>query len=385
MNASPLTMKLAHAELQRLSLAPEHAPQRLLGILQRAMPFDTGYLMVLDPLSAWPTALETIGVTPAEQATWFLTHPMLAGGMPSLTALARSRRHVTRLTHRAGGDLIREPHAHRIGAGGLQGSELRATFSRKGLLWGAVSLVRRSGAQEFDERDQAFLESIAPLITDVLHAGALRHDARRAQPAPRRQHEHPEDHYRPGVLSIHRDGTVAMLTPSARYWLQELTAGRDTHLRGGLPDIIWLAASALEPGPGTAAPSKPVVHVQSRSGIWLTIEAFRAPSTAAATAAGPDTGEIMVVIGPSTPDEIVELRERLYGLSARERQIAELVIRGFSTRQISRGLSIAESTVQGHLTHIFDKVQVGSRRALIQRLLIDQLFPATGQERALRH
>jgi len=248
------------------------------------------------------------------------------------------------------------------------------------MLWGAISLLRHDSAREFDDRDQAFLESVSPLITDVLQAGAMRPDAHAGAPVPRGAETQPGDHYRPGVLCIHRTGAISHLTPSARYWLQEVTSDREQHLRGGLPDIVWLAVSALEQRHDPSSASKPVVHMQSRSGIWLTIEAFRAPSGSTA-----DAGDVMVVIGPSSPDEIVELRERLYGLSERERQIAEMVIRGLSTRQISRELSIAESTVQGHLTHIFDKVQVDSRRSLIQRLLIDQLFPGTAQERAPRH
>jgi DNA-binding CsgD family transcriptional regulator len=376
MNTSPLASRLAHAELQRLSRAPDRATQHLLPILQRALPFDTGYLMMVDPLSAWPTALETLGVPPAEQATWFLTHPMLTGGMSALATLGRSRRHVTRLTHRSGDDLIREAHPLHPHGGRLHGSELRAAFAHRGMLWGAVSLLRRPGNQAFDERDAALLEEISPLITGILHAGALRHDTPARHAPERAEPGQAESHHRPGVLSIRRDGAVTLLTPSVRHWLQQITAAREHHLRGGLPDIIWLAVSTLEQGrEGSAAP-KPVVHVQSQSGIWLTIEAFHAPA---------DTGDIMVVIGPSSPDEIVELRQRLYGLSERERQIADLVIRGHSTRQISDGLAIAESTVQGHLTHIFDKMQVGSRRALVQRLLIDQLFPGNAPERPARH
>lgn len=376
MNTSPLATSLAHAELQRLSGAPDRAPHHLLPILQRALPFDTGYLMVVDPLSDWPTALETLGVAPAEQATWFLTHPMLTGGMSALAAMARSRRHVLRLTHRAGDDLIREAHPLQPRGARLHGSELRAAFAHRGMLWGAASLLRRPGGQAFDERDAALLEEIAPLITGILHAGVLRHDMPARNAPEHAEPGQPENHHRPGVLSIRRDGTVTLLTPAVRHWLQQITASQEHHLRGGLPDIIWLAVATLEQSQGGSGTPGPVVHVQSQSGIWLTIEAFHAPAA---------TGDVMVVIGPSSPDEIVELRERLYGLSERERQIAELVIRGHSTRQISDGLSIAESTVQGHLTHIFDKMQVGSRRALVQRLLIDQLFPGTAPGAPARH
>ena len=39
-------------------------------------------------------------------------------------------------------------------------------------------------------------------------------------------------------------------------------------------------------------------------------------------------------------------------------------------------LHIAAYTVQDHLSHIFDKVGVRGRRALVKRLYLDSLYPA---------
>lgn len=171
------------------------------------------------------------------------------------------------------------------------------------------------------------------------------------------------------MISVQRTGAVTLLTPSARAWLQEVTAPNEHHLGAGLPDAVWLAIAALRHQPLW---TRPVIHVQGATGAWITIEAYPAPA-----ASGSD--DIMVVIGPSSAEEIVLLRERLYGLSARERAIADLVPCGWSTREIAERLAIAESTVQGHLSHIFAKVEVRSRRGLIQRLLIDQIFPGIGR------
>jgi DNA-binding CsgD family transcriptional regulator len=51
------------------------------------------------------------------------------------------------------------------------------------------------------------------------------------------------------------------------------------------------------------------------------------------------------------------------------------VIRGHSTKQIAAELFIAEHTVQRHLTNIFDKVGVRSRRELLKRLFFEQFAP----------
>jgi DNA-binding CsgD family transcriptional regulator len=62
-------------------------------------------------------------------------------------------------------------------------------------------------------------------------------------------------------------------------------------------------------------------------------------------------------------------------LSERERAVVDLVVQGASTREISKTLYISEYTVQEHLSHVFDKVGVRGRRALIKRLFFDNLYP----------
>jgi DNA-binding CsgD family transcriptional regulator len=84
---------------------------------------------------------------------------------------------------------------------------------------------------------------------------------------------------------------------------------------------------------------------------------------------------MVVVVAPSGPRELVRINVAAYGLSEREREIAKLVLRAYSTRQISRTLYISESTVQGHLSHIFEKVGVRSRREFLKRLFFSNLPP----------
>jgi len=83
----------------------------------------------------------------------------------------------------------------------------------------------------------------------------------------------------------------------------------------------------------------------------------------------------MVVMAPSQPRELAWLRASAYGLSERERAVVDHVAQGVSTRGIAAALCISEYTVQEHLSHIFDKVGVRGRQALIQRLFFDHLAP----------
>ena len=51
-------------------------------------------------------------------------------------------------------------------------------------------------------------------------------------------------------------------------------------------------------------------------------------------------------------------------------------MRGFVSSQISRTLFISEHTVQRHLSNIFEKVGVRSRKTLLKRLFFENLLPS---------
>lgn len=78
------------------------------------------------------------------------------------------------------------------------------------------------------------------------------------------------------------------------------------------------------------------------------------------------------VVGPAPdPDE---------ELTAREIQVVRMVARGMSNKAIAHELGISPRTVEGHLNHVFDKVGVESRTALVHYALANSLFgrePAT--------
>jgi DNA-binding NarL/FixJ family response regulator len=49
------------------------------------------------------------------------------------------------------------------------------------------------------------------------------------------------------------------------------------------------------------------------------------------------------------------------GLTARERQVLELLAEGLTNRRIAKTLFITEKTVSVHVTHILEKLQVTNR------------------------
>lgn len=54
-------------------------------------------------------------------------------------------------------------------------------------------------------------------------------------------------------------------------------------------------------------------------------------------------------------------------LTSREMEVLELVAKGFTNKAIGVQLGISDRTVQGHLAHIFDKLQASSRTEAVMR------------------
>lgn len=115
------------------------------------------------------------------------------------------------------------------------------------------------------------------------------------------------------------------------------------------------------------------VRVQATDGTWLVVHG--------AELHGGDAGQRVVVIEKVAPRELASVIVRAYGLSSRERQVAELVLRGLPTKQVARALELSPHTVTDYLRTLFDKVGVRSRRELAARLLVITIFPACSAAR----
>jgi DNA-binding NarL/FixJ family response regulator len=62
---------------------------------------------------------------------------------------------------------------------------------------------------------------------------------------------------------------------------------------------------------------------------------------------------------------------QLLGLTTREREVAALLLRGMSNRQIAEQLVITERTAETHVCRILSKLGLGSR-AQLAALIVDQ-------------
>lgn len=63
-------------------------------------------------------------------------------------------------------------------------------------------------------------------------------------------------------------------------------------------------------------------------------------------------------------------------LTSRERDVVRLVAQGLANKDIARELGISPRTVEGHLNHVFEKVDASSRSALVRLAMVHGLVDA---------
>jgi DNA-binding NarL/FixJ family response regulator len=123
----------------------------------------------------------------------------------------------------------------------------------------------------------------------------------------------------------------------------------------------------LTPARALTAPDAPPRRIRLRTvgGTWLAVHASSLTGS----------GQVAIVIEPATAAEIASIVVEAYRLTGREVQVARLVARGLSTREIASTLCVSTHTVRDHLKAIFDKVGVSTRGELTAKLFTERRDP----------
>jgi DNA-binding CsgD family transcriptional regulator len=81
-------------------------------------------------------------------------------------------------------------------------------------------------------------------------------------------------------------------------------------------------------------------------------------------------GSARCVVSTNTRESRPQTAGKAFGLlSPREREIARMVANGYTNKAIAKVLDISSWTVSTHLRRAFGKLDVGSRAAMVARLL----------------
>jgi DNA-binding CsgD family transcriptional regulator len=365
---SSRTQRVAREQIARLAargLSPEPLAARIVAAIQQVIPGDGYRLFCLDPTTRLVNRL----LAASDNDGWarlewlrdfylatdpisYIEHQQLTRlDLPVVTVHMRQD---YCLGYRA--DVLGQvsPRDHTRAFHELQspvGGALLLTIPARGRWIAALQLYRRETGHPFTEDDVTLVRSLLPEIGGALAASLARERGMTLDGAG------PDAS---GVLVLSPDYRVTFATPSAEAWLQAM---RDADRSGHepLPTPVWSALAGLRASGGSPAG---VVLAPVPQGT-VRIEA---------SSAGPD-GSVAVVLAPARPPPAPAVPEA-WDLTRQERRVVELLVRGYSNREIARALSVTENTIEWHLRHAYDKLDVRTRSQLLARFFRETWGPS---------
>lgn len=352
-------VQLRHAAAS--SLLPAQLARRIMEALAIAIPSDGHRFFQIEPRTLLISRLLDASANDLDPRNEWLSDVYLRSGDFSYIELpSQMRAGVTALAlqdrQEASFGLTRDmlasitPGAHYERFHELRsptGGTLFGTFHANGLWVAALQAYRRDDCPAFRKTDVDFLRSVGPLIGDAM-AASLGHE--------RALHQYHDAPGASGLLLISRANQVAPLTSASIQWLDLLSD----------PDGAPLASAVLAARAHLQADAGRVssrLMAPTRVG-QVTIEASRS---------GHD-GDVAVVITPAaTPDPIMIPPD--WNLTAREREIALLALAGHELTTIAERAFLSVTTINWHLSNIYEKTGVNGRSGLVARFFKEVIFP----------
>lgn len=339
-------------------LASVSAASRVLAACRRSSDDRTFRLEVLEALRS---------AVDFDAHVWLLTDPATTVGsspladVPSLGALPETIR-LKYLCPENRWTALESPRAVSLAAAGGEAGEWHGLLDRYAVrdvasvvlsdhqgCWGFLDLWRVGAV--FAQRELDLLtETLAPVAEGLRAREALQFEVGGS--------DLPSD---PAVLLLAPDLTVRRQTPAAESYLRALLPTPDD--RRPVPAAAYNVAAQLLAVEAGVDPHPAWSRVWSRPGLLLTFRAARIHRRDRPM----DTSDIAVTIERTTPGERLDLFGRVHDLSPRETDVLRCLTQGDDTREVAARLHLSAYTVQDHLTSVFDKTGVRSRRALLAR------------------
>lgn len=345
-------LRLSHHGLD----IPSYA-RRASDVLRKEVPFDGCCWLTLDPATLLPTSHLALNSVRPEDVPELARNEYAEEDVNKLAQLARTKPPAAVLSQATSGEPHLSPRYCRIlKPNGFHG-ELRAALVDGTGCWGGLALYRRPSREDFCSEEVELMGAMSGTLAEGLRRALLMGAAVTGG-----------DEDAPGLLVLDRKGGVEAMTPPARRWLDELLV--NSSAEGGLPNVVHavayraqLAAKGSDGGTESSAQAR----VPSASGRWLVLHGSRL---------GPlDDGRTAVILEPARSPQIAPLIAKAHGLTDREAEVAGLVMRGFSNREIARELGISPYTVQDHIKALFSKVGVQSRGELVAQVFFRHYVP----------
>ncbi|WP_010491125.1 LuxR C-terminal-related transcriptional regulator [Paenibacillus elgii] len=351
MNTQMDGFKQMMSKLGQTASSSQEYRTALIEQLRAVVPFDAACCTAVDPQTLLSTgAVTEAGVEAIHHRLFEIEYSR--GDVNTYDRLVHAADPVATLSGATEGQLEKSARYREVLLPAGFHDELRAALVYEGACWGYLTLFRHTDRPFFQEEERKFISSLVSSIAFQLRKTSL------ALP--------PEEiawmEEGPGILVLSdRFATVSSNTAADR-WLAQLRQWERIDDRTLPRPIRAVCSRALwEPAAAGERTSPAKVCIRLPQGPYLTIRASRLSGTSTAA-------QLAVLFEPAKPSDMLPLIAEAYGLSEREKQILDQLVRGLSTKELARSLHISPYTVQDHLKSIFEKTGVKSRRELIWQL-----------------
>lgn len=344
--------RACYAGLDSVTLRREVADR-----ISSAVPFDAHAFSTCDPDTSLMAHTVADGVPAALARTYVeVLYPQAMARIDT----GMARKGVTVFASADQNDQAREVlHEHGVG------EQVHVAISCGGRLWGTWCLMRAIASSKTSTRHYPFLERLAPHLARGLQSAALI-DLGLADD----DHSPSSGESSPGVLVLDSGNRPTLRTRRVATWLNDL---RDIGL--SMPDDVPLSVIALASRVRSrrkAGTEEEHVRIRGLSGRWYTLRAsLSEPSPRGESS-------VVIVIRPAMALEVATILTRLYGFSAREREVVAAVARGEATKTIAAALGVSPHTVTEHIERACDKLGVRGRKALVAKLFFEGYAPKLG-------
>jgi DNA-binding CsgD family transcriptional regulator len=244
------------------------------------------------------------------------------------------------------------------------GPELRSAFVADGASWGALILVRKAGRPEFEDREVELLARVSELCARAVRRGLVSEACAAPSDPPNA----------PGVIELDAAGGLTRASSSAEPLLAELSG---TTPEAGLrsPAIHAIASATRAAAGDSSVAVLPSAALKTPAGTWLVLHGGLLGDIR--------SQHIAVFIQRAHPTLIAPLLLKAYGLTAREQEVAQLVLRGATTLQAAQRFDISPHTVGDHIKSIFEKTGVRTRGELSATVFFGEHLPRIQQNTSI--
>jgi DNA-binding CsgD family transcriptional regulator len=319
--------------------------------LRAIVPIDAAFFAVVDPATMLFTAIlaeEPLG----EAGALFLENEFGQADVNKFTALAFATDHVKSLDAATSADRPTSARYVDVMAPLGLGDELRAALVSAGRCWGVLCLHRSDRPTGFGVAEIALVRRLVPHLAEGLRRAIVASAAVAPQPTLRG----------PGVIVLDENLSITSTNAEAEQWMADLYDARWMDAgTGALPAAVYAAAAQAAQSDESKNETAAVTRLRTRNGAWLAVHVSRL--------GGPTGRQTAVVVESARPMQMASLYLDAQGLTPAQKRVTSLVLQGRSTKEIVKELRISAYTVQEHLSSVFDKFGVGSRRELVAALL----------------